>query len=150
MKCCIEWEGKRSSEGYGRLCIRGKKLYAHRAVYEAVHGPIPAGMWIDHICRNRMCINPEHLRIVTPKQNALENSDSISAKNSVKTHCSNGHKFNKKNTYWRIDGKGRICKECCRLRDIKRQHTEKRILSHRRAVIRWSQKNGKSGPVQIL
>lgn len=145
MDGCIEWEGRKHSAGYGMIYSGGKKIYAHRAAYESANGPIPKGMHIDHICRNRRCVNPEHLRIVTPRQNALENSISVPSKNVIKMYCSVGHKYDKGNTYYRPDGHGRMCKECSRIADIKRQHTEKRILSHRRATLKWSQKHGKDG-----
>ena len=65
---CWEWSGSKS-RGHGRLDVRGKTGYAHRFSYEVAHGPIPDGMQIDHVCHNRGCVNPSHLRAVTPKQN---------------------------------------------------------------------------------
>lgn len=57
-------------DGYRYLQVQGKKAMAHRVSWEIHNGPIPEGLFIDHICRNRACVNPEHLRLATSKQNA--------------------------------------------------------------------------------
>src|SRR5207245_6492477 len=62
---CWPWRGTIQSKGYGHLNGR----LVHRIVYELVHGPIPAGLTIDHLCRNRRCANPSHLEAVTMKEN---------------------------------------------------------------------------------
>lgn len=67
-KDCWFWNGSLNG-GYGRSNINGKQQYAHRLSYEAFVGPIPEGMYLDHLCRNRSCINPEHLEIVTHAEN---------------------------------------------------------------------------------
>jgi hypothetical protein len=66
--CCYQWAGY-TINGYGVLGYRYKKLYVHRLVWEWNFGPIPDGVEIDHRCRNRLCVRPDHLRLVTPKQN---------------------------------------------------------------------------------
>lgn len=67
---CIIWTGAKDSTGYGSIGIRGrKKTYVHRYAWERANGPIPEGHHIDHLCFNRDCINPEHLRAVTQAQN---------------------------------------------------------------------------------
>lgn len=68
---CWEWLGAKV-KGYGRFGVDSKDVYAHRFSYEEAYGTIPSGLVIDHICYNPVCVNPEHLRAVTPKQN-LEN-----------------------------------------------------------------------------
>lgn len=67
---CWEWSGKRTGKGYGQLTIRGKEIYAHRHAWEITNGGIPAGRYVMHDCDNPPCINPQHLRIGTPQDNA--------------------------------------------------------------------------------
>ena len=69
---CWLWTAGTSTNGYGRFRIDNHTVYAHRYAYEQVNGPIPAGYDTDHICRNRLCVNPDHLRVTTRKQN-MEN-----------------------------------------------------------------------------
>ena len=71
---CIEWDGARIAAGYGVLRVDGKLKYTHRLVWERDRGPIPDGMFIDHMCFNRACMNVEHLRLATPMQNSQNRS----------------------------------------------------------------------------
>ena len=67
---CWLWTGAASAGGYGQISINGRVTYTHRFAYELSTGePIPAGMYIDHICHNSRCCNPQHLRLATHKQN---------------------------------------------------------------------------------
>jgi hypothetical protein len=66
---CWQWTGALMRTGYGQFTIKRRHFLAHRVVYAELVGPIPAGMMIDHRCFNRACVNPEHLRAVTNKQN---------------------------------------------------------------------------------
>lgn len=66
---CWLWSGEVNRNGYGRVWVSGKRVMAHRAIYEAIIGGIPAGMVLDHLCRNRLCCNPLHLEPVTVREN---------------------------------------------------------------------------------
>jgi hypothetical protein len=66
---CWMWTGAKNLQGYGKISVQNHPEQAHRVSYEHYVGPIPDGMQIDHICHTRACINPDHLRPVTPKQN---------------------------------------------------------------------------------
>jgi len=110
---CWLWIGATNQKGYGTFWSGDVRTGAHRWSYEYHVGPIPVGLEIDHLCRVRHCVNPAHLRPVTP----LENKRMIRGRNSNmgKTHCLNGHEFDAENTYVRPGG-GRHCKACQRER----------------------------------
>lgn len=111
---CWEWALARDKDGYGRWNAGGRGHRAHRVTWELVHGPIPEGLQIDHQCRNRACVNPTHLRVVTPKVNATENNIGPTAANVAKTHCPAGHPYEGENL--RVIGGSRYCNTCSRLR----------------------------------
>jgi hypothetical protein len=102
----------RSYNGYRHVKIDGKSAIAHRAVYTLIVGPIPDGLQLDHLCRNRACVNPAHLEPVTARQNTLR-SAAPSAVNAAKTECIKGHPFDDANTILRRGGQARACRECC-------------------------------------
>lgn len=113
---CWEWTGFINENGYGKVNDgKGRMVRAHRLSYEAFVGPIPDGMTIDHLCRVRHCVNPEHLEPVTNKTNILRGT-SFSAINASKTECSRGHEYTEENTY--RDRKGRSCRACRRAAGI--------------------------------
>jgi hypothetical protein len=66
---CLEWLGGKWLSGYGAIYLLGKTVPTHRVTYEAAHGPIPKGLVLDHLCRNRICCEPTHLEPVTPGEN---------------------------------------------------------------------------------
>lgn len=92
---CWEWKGYVGPNGYGRLiwCHRHdrKMLHAHRVAYELMVGPIPDGLQIDHLCRNRRCVNPNHLEPVTAHTNVVVRGLGLSAENAAKKFCKRGH-----------------------------------------------------------
>lgn len=107
---CIEWTGTINKEGYAIVKYQGRSIGAHRAAYFTQVGPIPTGWEVDHVCRNRRCINIEHLEAVTKRENILR-SDNFVAINARKTHCHRGHEFTQENTAW-LPGNRRECKAC--------------------------------------
>ena len=117
---CVVWCGWINTGGYGRLYHKGRNLYAHRVAWELANGrEIPKGMMIDHLCRNRACLRPEHLRLASARMNTVENSVSTPAANAAKTHCVNGHELTPENV--RIVKRGtnrRYCRACERVRSL--------------------------------
>lgn len=109
---CHNWTGPLDAYGYGRASFQAKGHKAHRLAYEAARGPIPEGLEMDHLCRNRRCINPDHLEPVTRSEN-LRRGNGPAAQNARKTHCKHGHEFTAENT--RQVAKGRRCATCARI-----------------------------------
>lgn len=103
---CWEWRGSRDQAGYGRVHWNGRSTRAHRVAYELARSPIPEGLTIDHLCRNRGCVNPAHLEPVTLRENILR-GNTFQAANAAKTHCPQGH------PYSFVNSKGsRECQTC--------------------------------------
>lgn len=111
---CHNWIRAISSEGYGKISVDGKSEFAHRAIFFINKIEIPDGYHVDHLCRNRKCVNIEHLEIVLPKENLLRGI-SFCAVNAAKTHCKRGHEFTTENLYKSSAGRRR-CKACDKLR----------------------------------
>lgn len=100
---CWNWKASGSPIGYGQFRYAGRLEGAHRVAYELLRGPIPAGLEIDHLCRNRACVRPDHLETVTHQVN-------VARRVTHKIACKNGHPFTKANT--RRNARGRACREC--------------------------------------
>jgi hypothetical protein len=112
---CWEWNAGVNPDGYG--VFRSKKYQvAHRFAFEYWNKTqISPGLVIDHKCKNKTCVNPDHLRQVTLAINTTENSLSPSALNKIKTHCLRGHPFNESNTDLQANNQRR-CRKCAALR----------------------------------
>ena len=121
---CWLWAGYKEEQGYGQLFYRengkNKYVYAHRLMYEQLVSPIPDGMVIDHLCRVRHCVNPDHLEVVTPRVN----NDRGIPHNRTKTHCPRGHEYSGENLLVQKGGKYTVrrCKVCVNTLQNARRH----------------------------
>lgn len=109
---CWLWTGATRGGGYGVLQANCVTFTAHRLAYELLRGPIPDGLTLDHLCRNKACVNPAHLDPVALRENILR-SDGVTAVNARKTHCVNGHLLAGDNLYRHPRG-DRVCRACGR------------------------------------
>lgn len=130
---CWVWTASHFTKtGYGQFAVpvgpglpfRGTT--AHRYAYEVYVGPVPDGLELDHLCRNRGCCNPGHLEPVTRQVNTLR-GESLAAVCFRENRCSHGHEYTPENTYFRRDGTGRECRIC--MRDRARRNYRRRRAS---------------------
>ena len=125
---CWLWTGAHNGNGYPVISIArngkgGKNAYAYRLSYEWAKGPIPPDKEIDHLCRIRWCVNPDHLEAVTHRVNMLR-GNTVAAFHAQKTECKRGHPFTADNVYFTANGKG--CVACRRMYDRTRNPIRKR------------------------
>lgn len=115
---CWMWAGAITLHGYPRFTMRSGQVQAHRLAYEKVVGAIPEGLELDHLCRVRHCVNPDHLEPVTHAENMRRAAAAV-------THCPRGHAYDEANTYHPPKG-GRSCRTCT---EASRQRYAVRILT---------------------
>jgi hypothetical protein len=116
-KTCWYWRGSVNIDGYGQFNLIAthpgiKVVQVHRYAYQLIKGTIPPNLVLDHLCRNKRCVNPNHLEAVTSRTNTLRGIG-VTAQNKKKTHCPRGHPYEGENLYARPDG-GRDCRKCMR------------------------------------
>lgn len=123
---CWFWRGTKSwgasRQDYGVIGLGRKgegQDYAHRVAYALAKGPIPDGYYIDHLCRNTLCVRPDHLEAVTPRENVLR-GDTIAARHAARTHCPQGHPYEPPHLW--VDKHGyRHCRTCTTKRSAERR-----------------------------
>ena len=136
---CWVWTGHVQPNGYGQFSDGTRLVYAHRFVFEMAGGIIPENFDIDHLCRNRRCVNPLHLEPVTHRENLLR-GETIPAARAAQTHCISGHPLSGENLYVDPSNGSRSCRICkrasyrrwlhknrARRREIDREHYRRKI-----------------------
>lgn len=117
---CLEWQGYVEPKGYGTITRNKKSKRVHRCTYEMVKGKIKKGLVLDHLCRNKICVNPDHLEPVTDGVNVLRGIG-LAAKYARRNKCKHGHLFNESNTYFEPNKKARRCRKCKALAAAKKR-----------------------------
>lgn len=122
---CWEWSAFRGIDGYARFSIGGRNgswALAHRVSWWIHRGEIPDGLVLDHLCRVRHCVNPDHLEPVTSQENSRRGiaGEVNAARLRSVTHCPQGHAYDELNTGFRRDGR-RTCRACTRERTRRRR-----------------------------
>lgn len=121
------WVSNRATQpnGYTKIGYQNRTYLTHRVSYAAFVGPVPDGLVLDHLCRVRACVNPDHMEPVTTREN-LVRGHTRTARQVAATHCPQGHAYDEANTYWRRDRLGRMCRLC---RDQARRRSRDGLIS---------------------
>jgi hypothetical protein len=137
---CWEWTGYIAKEGYGKFSVvASKPLLAHRVAYEWKYGPVPKGMELDHLCRVRKCVNPDHLEAVPHATNSQRGETGAYLK--ARTHCPKGHEYNEANTYIAKSG-SRNCRKCRQISVAKWAARNRDHVNERQRLYRKLRKRG--------
>lgn len=129
---CWIWTASTNPQGYGVFRLGGKAVGAHRAAWALLVGSIPPGLEVDHLCRVRNCVNPDHMELVTQKVNMARGSVYVlmAARFAAITECKHGHPFTPENTGTHTGGR-RYCKTCKkqRLREYEKRRPPRRAMT---------------------
>lgn len=141
---CWQWTGSLiKGSGYAQFWLSGTNRLAHRVAWRMRNGDIPEGLQIDHLCRNRACVNPDHMEVVTGLVNTHRGT-SPAACNVGKTHCPKGHPYEGGNLYIGSEGR-RVCRQC--QRDAQVRYRSKNLDACRaRDRRRYWDKRGAAAP----
>ena len=134
---CWLWTAGKSKSGYGCFRFEGKGWRAHRVSYTLLTGSIPDRLQLDHLCKFRDCVNPQHLEAVTQQEN-IRRGD-VSKINLSKTHCPKGHEYSEENTYTCPTKSGNVARQCrtCRASNVRRYQKQNRELLAKRQRDRY-------------
>lgn len=116
---CWDWVSNIGKSGYGSFGVKKATFTAHRVSWSIFVGDVKKDMVLDHLCSNRKCVNPDHLREVTHRENLMASSLTMASINSSKTKCKRGHALEGENIYKTSKG-GRQCVQCRRGADRNR------------------------------
>ena len=111
---CWLWTASLRLNGYGQMQWDGKNHGAHRLVYELLVGPIPPGLEVDHLCRVRSCVNPDHMEPVTHQENSARGLRGRLS--TPKTHCPRNHPYSRENLYVHPTSGAPVCRACKKAR----------------------------------
>jgi hypothetical protein len=134
---CWEWTAGKNQYGYGTFGADNVRWLAHRWAYTHLVAPIPEGMQVDHLCRNRACVNPAHMELVTSGENTRRGlaGQHVREWAEQRTHCPHGHAYDEANTRWVNEGPKnkprRQCRECDRIRSIAKRKRAKALREGR-------------------
>jgi hypothetical protein len=114
---CWLWQGAHNSKSYAQVRLDGRAQYVHRVIYELANGPIPEDVECDHLCRQPLCVNPDHIELVSHRENVLRGVG-LPAQRARQTHCVRGHLLEGDNVSKAPSAiaRGRLCNECNRIR----------------------------------
>ena len=124
---CWIWTASVNAKGYGIMGAKNGSTLAHVISYNIHLGNVPGGMQIDHLCRIRNCVNPNHMEVVTPRVN-VNRGYGPTAIHARKTHCPKGHPYSGENLYLTPGGRSRHCRECVRQSQMRYQKRKKQRL----------------------
>lgn len=122
---CMLWLAGKDRGGYGQFRLDGKSLTAHSVSWKLAYGPVSDGLVIDHLCRVRHCVAPEHFEAVTYAENSRRGQTGIN--NRAKTHCPQGHPYDDENTYAPLQNR-RKCRACHRAQNRASYHRRRAVL----------------------